>query len=105
MSTNDPFENRVILNHYSLQELQSIQQTDTLKFNKIVYYFTKSFIFEAQECLKCDPVTSSTFDVSKYEYLRQKSTRYTRSFGKYGFKLTLLSIDELQYKLPIHYTK
>lgn len=105
ISSSNPFENPVILNHYSAQDLQSLQQTDTVKFNSIIYYYTSSYVFEESECNNCIPVTSINFDVSDYEYLRQKNTRYTRDFWKYGFKLTLLSINELNYKLPIHYTK
>lgn len=103
--SSNPFDNPVILNHYSVQDLQSLQQTDTTKFNSIVYYFTSSYIFEETECNNCIPVSVINFNVSEYEYLRQKTSRYTREFKKYGFKLTLLSINELTYKLPIHYTK
>lgn len=102
---SNPFENPVILNHYTVQDLQSLQQTDTTKFNSIIYYYTSSYIFEETQCNNCIPVNTSNFDVSEYEYLRQKTSRYTRDFWKYGFKLTLLSINELTYKLPIHYTK
>ncbi|MBA4239973.1 MAG: hypothetical protein C0448_04575 [Sphingobacteriaceae bacterium] len=104
-SNSNPFENPIILNHYSVQDLQSLQQTDTAKFNSIVYFYTSSYIFEETECNNCIPVSAINFDVSEYEYLRQKTSRYTREFKKYGFKLTLLSINELTYKLPIHYTK
>lgn len=104
-SVSNPFENPVVLNHYSIQDLQSLQQTDTIKFNSIVYYYTSSYIFEERKCNDCVPISADNFDVSEYEYLRQKTSRYTREFKKYGFKLTLLSINELTYKLPIHYTK
>lgn len=100
-----PFENPVILNHYSIQDLQFLQETDSIKFKSIIYYYTSSFIFEERKCNDCIPVSIDNFDVSQYEYLRQKNSRYTRDFWKYGFKLTLLSINELTYKLPIHYTK
>lgn len=102
---SNPFENPVILSHYSVQDLQSLQLNDSIKFNRIVYYYTSSFIFEESECNDCSPVSLVNFDVSDYEYLRQKNARYTRNFWKYGFKITLLSINELIYKLPIHYTK
>ncbi len=105
VSTSNPFENAVILNHYSVQDLQSLQQNDSTKFKSIIYYYTSSYIFEEKECNDCTPVSAINFDISEYEYLRQKSTRYTKDFWKYGFKLTLLSINELTYKLPIHNTK
>lgn len=98
----DPFTNPVILKHYSANELQSIQSTDSTKFNSIVYYYTQSFIIEKVDCPTCENVNISKFDISKYEYLRKKSDRYVRHAEKYGFIITLLSVDELTYKLPIH---
>lgn len=98
----DPFQNQVILQHYTIQDLQSLQQTDSVKFNSIVYYYTQSFIFSDDVC-NCVPISINDFDISQFEYLRNKSKRVTRYFEKYGFKLTLLSINELLYKLPIHY--
>lgn len=97
----DPFQHPVILQHYDALKLATLQQTDTLKFKTIVYYYTQSYIFEAVDDNSPTPQAESTFDVSKYEYLRKKDKRYERYFEKYGFKLTLLSIDELVYKLPI----
>jgi hypothetical protein len=98
----NPFQNQVILQHYSVQDLQAMQQSDTLKFKAICYYYTQSFIFKSRKCNTCPLVTAATFDVSQYEYMRKKDTRYTRHFEKYGYEITFLSIDELQYKLPIH---
>lgn len=102
---SNPYQNPIILNHYTVQDLQALEQSDTVKFNSINYYYTASYIFEQSSCTECTPLPASSFDVSQYEYLRLKSKRFTRDFWKYGFKLTLLSIDELTYKLPIHYTK
>jgi hypothetical protein len=98
----DPFTNPVILKHYSVNELQSIQSTDSVKFNSIVYYYTQSFSIVKVDCPTCENVNIAKFDVSKYEYLRKKNERYVRHAEKYGFILTLLSIDELTYQLPIH---
>jgi hypothetical protein len=103
---SNPYQNSIILNHYSVQDLQSIQQTDSVKFKTICYYYTQSFVFEQTECIGCtSTITINEFDISQYEYMRQKNKRFTRYFEKYGFKVTFLSIDELSYKLPIHYTK
>lgn len=98
----DAFTNPVILSHYTVAELQQYQLNDTAKFNAIVYYYTQSYIVEPFICDVCPPFDPTTFDVSKYEYIRKRSERYTRDFYKYGFKITMLSIDELKYKLPIH---
>jgi hypothetical protein len=97
---NDPYSNPVILSHYSFDKLQSIQAKDSVKFNTIVYYYTKSFIVEKIDCVECISTDLSTFDISKYEYLRKRTERFTRDFPKQGFKITLLSIDEQEYKLP-----
>jgi hypothetical protein len=99
---NDPFQNAVILSHYSTTDLAAIQVSDTVKFNTIEYYYTQSFLLETIACSNCIAFDASKFDVSTYERFRKKSERYTRAYDKYGFKLTLLSIDELTYKLPIH---
>jgi hypothetical protein len=104
--TLDPYQNSVILNHYSVQDLQSIQQTDSIKFKTICYYYTQSFVFEQTECIGCtSTITINEFDISQYEYMRLKDKQFTRYFEKYGFKVTFLSIDQLTYKLPIHYSK
>ena len=97
----DPYQNPVILQHYSVQDLQSLQQTDSVKYNTIIYFYTQSFIFENDTC-NCIPLSVTNFDISQYEYLRKKNKRFTRHFEKYGFTVTFLSIDELVYKLPIH---
>lgn len=104
-NNSNPYQNLVILNHYSVQELQTIEQTDSVKFNAICYFYTKSFVFEEMKCSNCISIDENEFDITEYEYLRLKDKRFTRHFEKYGFKLTLLSINELTYKLPIHFTK
>lgn len=98
----DPFRNQVILKHYTVDQLTQLQNTDSIKFNTIVYYYTKSFLLIPIECFDCVKPDISKFDVSKYEKYRQQSTRYEREFDKYGYKLILLSVDELIYKMPIH---
>jgi len=91
-----------LFDHYTPAELLDIQTSDTLKYQTLVYYYGQSFIVEPINCSDCILTELNHFDVSKYEHLRQKSERYTRTFDKYGFRLTLLAIDELTYKLPIH---
>ena len=98
----DSYSNPVILSHYSVKDLQEIQSQDSEKFKSIVYYYTQSFIVEKIDCVDCVETDLTKFDVTLYEKLRSKNQRYIREYDKYGFKLTLLSIDELQYKLPIH---
>ena len=98
----DPFKNKVILSHYSVSQLQQIHATDSMKFNVINYYYNQSFIIEHVDCVNCTPINLTDFDITQYEHLRKRHERVTHSFYKFGFKLTLLSIDELTYKLPIH---
>lgn len=98
---NNPFLNPVIRLHYDSLELVNLQQSDSIKLKAIRYYYTSSFLFETTECL-CTPPSPDTFDISQYEYLRKRNVRVERYFEKYGFKLTLLSINELTYRLPIH---
>jgi len=98
----NPYTNPVILSHYPVQELQQIETQDSVKFNSIVYYYTQSFLIEAIVCDECPTTDINTVDVSTFEYLRKRSERHSRDFYKYGYKITLLSIDELKYKLPIH---
>lgn len=97
----DPFQNYAIRLHYDSLELVSIQQNDSSKFNSIRYYYTQSYVFETVECL-CTPPSAATFDISQYEYMRKKNVRVERYFEKYGFKLTLMAINEMPYRLPIH---
>lgn len=102
---DNTFNNPVLLSHYTIDELKQLKLDDSLKFKTINYYYTKSFIIEKIDCNNCLQQDIKSFDVSKYEYLREKQKRRMRVFSKYGFKLTLLSIDELEYKLPIHQDK
>lgn len=97
-----PYSNPVLLTHYSEAELGQLYLQDSLKYKTIVYYYTQSFIVEPVTCSECRPFDPQKFDVSEYERFRLQSARFTRSFYKYGFKLTLLSVDELEYKLPLH---
>jgi len=103
--SNDPFTNPVILSHYSIQELQDLQLNDPVKFTTISYYYTNSYIIQSVNCNECRKFDPASFDVSVFERFRLKSERFERTFTKYGFKLILLSIDELEYKTPVQLTK
>jgi hypothetical protein len=88
--------------HYTQEQLEELAVQDTVQLNSIVYYFTASFIVESVQCFDCIPFDSTTFDVSRFEHLRKQDTVYTRTFGKYGFRLTLVPIDQLPYTYEIH---
>lgn len=91
----DPFQNPVILSHYTVAELQSVTPK---KLAAINYYYTESFILDSISCSECRPFNRTTFDVSQFEQFRKQSERYVRTYSKYGYKLTLLSKDEMQYE-------
>lgn len=93
---------KILLQHYTTAQLDTIQQNDPVKYAALVYYYTKSFILEPIPCSDCITVDPSLFDITRFERFRKKSTRYVREYDKYGFRLTLLSVDEMLYKLPIH---
>ena len=97
----DPFQNYTIRQHYDSLELVAMQQNDPAKLSSLLYYYRQSFEFETTDCL-CTPPLADTFDISQYEYLRKRNVRVVRYFEKYGFKLTLLAINEMTYRLPIH---
>lgn len=101
----NPYSNPVILAHYDSLMLQQLETADPSKFNTIVYYYTRSFLIERIQCTECVPADIATFDVSDYEQFRKPHERYVREWHKQGFKLTLLSMDELQHKFPIHLVK
>ncbi len=91
----DPFLNPVILSHYTLAELQSVIPK---KLTAINYYYTESFILDSIACNQCRTFNKATFDVSQFEQFRKQSERYVRIYTKYGYKLTLLSKDEMLYE-------
>lgn len=101
-SANNLLQNPVVRLHYDSLELAGMQQSDSVKYNAIRYYYTQSFLYEITGDCSCTPPAASSFDVSHYEYLRKRDVRVERYFEKYGFKLTLLSIQEMPYRLPIH---
>lgn len=93
---------KVLLKHYTAAELDDIRTTDSLKYKTLVYYYANSFIIEKFSCTDCVPVNDfSDFDVSKYEKFRKQSERHAIPFAKYGYRLVLLSTDELMYKIPV----
>ena len=66
-----PLSNPLILSHYSVSELEQIRAIDSLKYNKIVYYYTQSFFIEKIPCTECVETDISTFDINKYEKFRE----------------------------------
>lgn len=102
-SSSSPERDARLLNHYSREELNEIEAKDPQKFKTIEYYYTRSFIVENIACVECTPRDTATFDISDFEHLRQQSERVVMTYKKYGIKLTLLSVDELTYKMPSFY--
>ena len=73
--------NPVIMKYYTAEQLQELAETDTAELNSIVYYFTQSFTVEPVECTDCIPFDSAAFDITKWEYLRERDSVYTREFN------------------------
>lgn len=92
----------VILKYYTPDQLQSLGESDSTKLKSIVYYFTQSFIVIPEQCDECLPFDPQNFDILAYEHLRLPDQTYICSFGKYGFKLVLLPVNELPYRYPVH---
>lgn len=90
----DPINNPVILSHYTVSDLQ---QVSVQKLAAIYYYYTQSFILDSIGCSECRAFDPVHFDVSQFEQFRKQNERYVREYSKYGYRLTLLSRDELQY--------
>jgi hypothetical protein len=93
----DPFSNPVILSHYTASELQ---QLSPQKLNAITYYYTQSYILDSIACNECRTFDRVHFDVSQFEQFRKQDERFIREYYKYGYRLTLLSRDELEF-LPV----
>ena len=92
----------VVLNHYTPAQLTLIKSIDTTKYNTILYYYQQSFIIEPIACSDCILKPLDEVDVSEFEKFRMQSTRFVREYDKYGFRITLFSIDEMLYRLPMH---
>lgn len=100
-SATEAMKHPVILQHYSASELVELERISPEKLTTIIYYYTQSFIVEPIQCTECLPFDSLNFDVSKYEYLRKTDETFVRTFDKYGFKLTLIPVQQLTYIIPI----
>jgi hypothetical protein len=89
-----------MLNHYSEIELMDLQTNYPLDYNIFTYYLTQSYSLEITSCEGCNPVDPSTFDISKYEYLRKKDETVIYNDNKHGFILTIYAIQSLEYLTP-----
>lgn len=89
------FDNRVIMKYHTKQDLLQMQQTDTLKFLYVKYYYIHSFILQPISCTNCPPYNPDLVDVSEYDHLRQEHTRVTFTDTLKGYKITLFSKNEL----------
>ena len=94
--------NAVISSYYTDADLDEMANLAPQKLEAVWYYYTRSYILEILKCDDCLPFDPAHFDINKYEHLRQKDSRRIKNDPKYGFRLTLLSTEELEYKLTIH---
>jgi hypothetical protein len=89
-----------VLNHYSIEELNDLKTNYPLDYAIFTYYLTKSYSLEITSCDGCTLIDPSTFDISKYEYLRKKDETVIYHANKLGFVLTVYSIQSLEYLTP-----
>lgn len=93
---------KILLNYYSIDEINDIKVNDSLKFNTLCYYYTSSFEIEKINCDECMSFDSKDFDINIYEHKRLENENVSIENIKYGFRLTLIAEKDLKYKLPIH---
>lgn len=97
----DAMSHPVIMKYYTAADLQYLEANAPQKLAAIIYYYTASFIVEPINCNDCIQFDSTKFDVSRFEQFRQLDQAYVRVYEKYGFKLTLLPVNQLLYTIPI----
>ncbi len=101
-TASEAMSSPVIMGYYSAEELSELERDAPEKLATIIYYYTASFTVEAIECDECIPFDPALFDVSKYEHYRLADQVYSHTFEKYGFRLTLVPVNQLKYKMPVH---
>lgn len=81
---------------YTELELKEIKEKEPQKMNLLIYYYGKSFLIENLDCNNCLRKDPRTIDISRYEAHRKVHQRWVHDFEKWGLRLTLLAIDELE---------
>ncbi|MBS1634581.1 MAG: hypothetical protein JST26_01575 [Bacteroidetes bacterium] len=89
--------NPSILKHYSASYLDSLRQSDFGKFSYLVIQYTASFKMDTAGHAPgtFDASYIANFNIGDYEHNRLYNDRFIRDYDKYGFKLTLMSIREM----------
>ena len=95
------FDSRLLLN-YSEKELMEMSDIESEKFQKISYYYLNSYTIENIQIDEQVPFDINQFDISKYEKFRHKTDVIEKLDFKRGVKISLIPIDSMEYKLPIH---
>ena len=101
----DPVSNPVILKYFNPQQVENMRLNDTLAYNTLIYVLTESFSLEKLTCTDCSETDLQFIDVMDWEYLRKNNETVTAEFPKYGFKITLVPVEEMKYRLPVHFHK
>lgn len=95
--------NPVALLHYSYDELVDLKSNNFSEFQKIDYYYSKSYLIEYTAGSDCASFDTENFDVSVYEKRRSWDKRVTIDLSeKYCLRIVLLASNELEHRLTIH---
>lgn len=92
----NPYTSRVIAKYYSKEELQFIETNHPEKFKKIKYYYLHSFIVSDMNCTTCPDYNPELIDIREYNHLRKPYERVTITNEEFGYRVTLLSEQEVE---------
>jgi hypothetical protein len=102
---NSSSHDKRLLNDYTSEQLDEIRVQDPEMYTALNYYYTQSYVLEIVECQECTPVDPATFNIGQWEILRQREDYRIWTNYKRGFKITLIPISKMEYKLPVHLAK
>jgi hypothetical protein len=94
-SLDEVRSHRIINKHYTPREVSHMFRYLPQKYVYIKQYYMNSFIFESVSCGGCTAVPEYLYDVSEDESLRQLGQRTYIDRSARGYKVTLLSKNEL----------
>lgn len=94
-----------MLHDYTVEQLDEIKTLDPEMYTALTYYYTQSYLLETFDCGECTPIDPATFNIGEWENLRKREDYRVWTNYKRGFKLTLIPMTKMDYKLPVHLAK
>lgn len=91
-----------LLLHYTVDELQTMEQLYPEKYKSVVYYHLYSYTVLPLADDVEPTIDLTTFDITPYERFRHQTEEITKIDWKKGIKIILVPIDDMEYQLPIH---